>query len=281
MLAPMRSIGAFVLVILVIAVGCGPSSRPGVGGDDDGSGIDAPPPSTADAQEQNVGTTYVYAHSASTLYKVDPDTLAVSTVGGFGWPGVPDQMTDLAIDRNGQLIGISFGAVYRVDPMTAQTTMLSGTLSGQFNGLSFVPAAMLGQTGEDVLVATRNDDGAVFRVDPNTGDSTQIGNMGSQFQSSGDLVAIEGFGTVQTTLGAPWDVLSKLEPVTFKATPAPQSTGYGQIWGVAYWKGKVFGFTQLGQFVVIDPATGVGTVIQSNGPEWWGAAVTTIAPIFQ
>ncbi|HEU0036995.1 MAG TPA: hypothetical protein VFQ53_40570 [Kofleriaceae bacterium] len=268
--------GAFVL----LAIGCGPSSRPGNGGGDD-DGVDASPPAIDAPTGDNTGTTYVYAHSSSTLYKIDPDTLAVTMVGNFGWPNGFDQMTDLAIDRNGQLIGISFGSVYRVDPNTAQATLLSSNLSGEFNGLSFVPADMLGQTGDDILIATRNSDGNVFRIDPMTGAATQVGDMGSQFQSSGDLVAVEGFGTVQTTLGAPFDMLSKLAPITFHAMPAPQSTGFGQIWGVAYWKGKVFGFTQSGQFVTIDPQTGQGTVVQSNGPEWWGAAVTTIAPILQ
>jgi len=269
---------AIAIASVLFTVACGPTSRPN-SGDDDG-GPDASGPTVDADPNQNVGTTYVYAHSSSTLYKVDPDTYAVTMVGPFGWPGAADQMTDLAIDKTGQLIGISFGSVYRVDPMTAQTTLLSASLSGQFNGLSFVPADMLGLTGDDVLIATRNDDGVVFRIDPMTGASTQVGNMGS-FQSSGDLVAVAGFGTVQTTLGAPWDVLSKLAPISFNATPAPASTGYGQIWGVAFWKGKVFGFTQTGQFITIDPQTGTATLVQSGGPEWWGAAVTTIAPIIQ
>jgi hypothetical protein len=179
------------------------------------------------------------------------------------------------------MIGVSFGSVYQVDPMTAQTTRLSTGLTGEFNGLSFVPADMLGLTGDDVLIGTRNEDGVVSRIDPMTGQVTVVGNMGAQFQSSGDLVAIAGFGTVQTTLGAPWDMLSRLAPLTFQATPAPNSTGVGQIWGIAFWKGKVFGFTRNGQFVTIDPNTGLAQVVQSNGPEWWGAAVITTAPVIQ
>ena len=77
-------------------------------------------------------------------------------VGAFGWGSVGcDQMTDIAIDKNGVMIGISYSRVYRVDPTTAQTTLLSNSLDGTFNGLSFVPAAMLGQTGDDVLVGTQ------------------------------------------------------------------------------------------------------------------------------
>jgi hypothetical protein len=227
-------------------------------------------------------TTYVYAHTSSTLYKVDPDTLAISMIGNFGWPnGASDQMTDLAIDKNGVMIGVSFGSVYKVDPTTAQTTLLSSGLAGTFNGLSFVPASMLGMTGDDVLVGTRNDDGVVSRIDPMTGAVSQVGDMGSAFQSSGDLVAVDGFGTVQTTLGAPWDVLVRLAPNSFAATKIGNDTGFGQIWGLGFWKNKIFGFTRTGNFITIDPSTGVGTLVQSGGPEWWGAAVTTSAPVLQ
>jgi len=105
--------------------------------------------------------------------------------------------------------------------------------------------------------------------------------MGAPFQSSGDLVAIAGFGTVQTTPGASGDMLARLAPITFRATPSANPTGFGQIWGIAFWKGKVFGFTQLGQFVTIDPSTGLAQMVQSSGPEWWGAAVITTAPVIQ
>ena len=136
--------------------------------------------------------TFVYAHTASTLYRVDPDTLAITMVGNFRWSNGSDQMTDIAIDKTGLMIGVSFTAVYRIDPSTAQATRLSTGLSGTFNGLSFVPAEMLGQTGDDVLVGTRNSTTAmVFRIDPMTGQATAIGNMGA-FSSSGDLVAVTG-----------------------------------------------------------------------------------------
>jgi hypothetical protein len=274
--------GANVALMLSLAfAACGPSGR-SQSGDDTGN-----PPPDADMTPTGDGSTgeqvFVYAHSSSTLYKVDPDTLAVAMVGPFQWPAQvgSDQMTDLAINKDNVMVGISFGRVYRVDPTTAVTTLLSGTLAGDFNGLSFVPASMLGQTGDDVLVGTRNTDGVVFRIDPMTGAAQEVGNMGASYMSSGDLVAIAGFGTVQTTLGAPWDNLTKLAPSTFAGTAAPMPTGFGQIWGLAYWKGKVFGFTQAGQFITIDPTTGKGTLVQGNGPEWWGAAVTTLAPVIQ
>jgi hypothetical protein len=71
----------------------------------------------------------------------------------------------------------------------------------------------------------------------------------------------------------------RLAPQTFAATAVGSDIGYGEIWGVAYWKDKIFGFTSGGQFITIDPATGVGTLVQGNGPAWWGASVTTLAPV--
>jgi hypothetical protein len=242
----------------------------GNGGGDSGGTGDGPP----------AETTYVYAHTASTLYRVDPDTLAISLVGNFQWPGGSDQMTDIAIDKSGLMIGVSFDKVYRVDPSNAHATLLSASLDGTFNGLSFVPATMLGTTGDDVLVGTRGSDGVVMRIDAMTGSATQVGNMGAN-QSSGDLVAVDGFGIVQTTPGMTSDVLVTLAPNTFAATPIGTGTGFTSIWGVAYWKQKIFGFTANGEFITIDPTTGVGTLVQGNGPTWWGAAVTTVAPVVE
>jgi hypothetical protein len=241
----------------------------GNGGGDSGGTGDGPP----------AETTYVYAHTASTLYRVDPDTLAISLVGNFQWPGGSDQMTDIAIDKTGLMIGVSFDKVYRVDPSNAHATLLSASLDGTFNGLSFVPATMLGTTGDDVLVGTRGSDGVVMRIDAMTGSATQVGNMGA-YQSSGDLVAVEGFGTVQTVLGTSSDRLARLAMLTFNATPIGD-TGYGEIWGLAFWKNKIYGFTNSGQFVLIDPATGHATLVSTNGEAWWGAAVTTLAPVIQ
>ncbi|MEO6777233.1 MAG: hypothetical protein ABI467_30170 [Kofleriaceae bacterium] len=269
------------LALLVLCVACGPGGR----GDDDFGTGDA---STGGGDAAGIGSgsgsdeaVYVYAHTASTLYRVDPDTLAITPVGDFAWPSGTDTMTDLAIDKTGQMIGVSFTSVYRVDPTNAHATLLSPHLDGEFNGLSFVPADQLGQTGDDVLVGTRNSDGKVFRVDPMTGATTQVGDMGAAYASSGDLVAVAGFGTVQTVTGNGADRLARLAPQTFVATPIGTDTGFGEIWGVAYWKNKIYGFTNGGAFILIDPTTGAATLVSNTGIGWYGAAVTTLAPVIQ
>ncbi len=279
----MRTLGHFCVVLAMFAFACSPSGRePGGGGGGD-DGVDADPGGGGGGGGGDGGggpeVTFVYAHTASELYKVDPDTLAVTKVGNFTWSDGTDSMTDIAINKTGLMLGVSFTAVYRVDPATAAATRLSTGLSGTFNGLSFVPAAMLGMTGDDVLVGTRNADGVVFKIEPMTGHAMAIGNMGS-FSSSGDLVAVTNFGTAQTAdNGISNDRLVRLAPQSFAATAVGTDIGYADIWGVAFWKNKIFGFTASGQFVTIDPTTGAGTLVQSNGPAWWGAAVTTSAPV--
>src|SRR5215210_7033671 len=149
----MRNLG--IVVLGVAAIACGPSQRNGVGDDgaiDASVGTDADNP-TSDSTEQVM--TFVYAHTSSQLYRVDPDTLGVTLVGNFTFAGGgSDQITDLAIDKTGLMIGISFTSVYRIDPSNAACTRLSQDLTGTFNGLSFVPADQIGQTGADILVAT-------------------------------------------------------------------------------------------------------------------------------
>jgi hypothetical protein len=271
----MRNLG--ILLGAAVLSACGPPGHRNPGGGDDTNTIDAndiPPGDRTDPV-----MTFVYAHTSSQLYKVDPETLAVTLVGNFTFSGGSDQITDIAIDKTGMMIGISFTSVYRIDPSNAACTRLSQNITESFNGLSFVPASEIGQTGPDILVATRNTSGEVSRIDPATGNVSPIGNMGS-YSSSGDLVSVAGLGTMQTADGgASPDRLVKLAPSSFAASPVGTNIGYTDIWGVAYWKNKIFGFTEAGQFITIDPTTGVGTLVQGNGPHWWGAAVTTLAPV--
>jgi len=272
---------AIALALLVVAACGGPSGRGatdasggggGGGGDGGGGGGDG----------GNTGQTSIYAHTDTQLYRVDPDTYATTLVGSFGGQFIPfDTMTDIGIDKDGNLLGVSFTAVYKIDPASASCTLLSDSLARMFNGLSFVPASQIGMTGDDVLVGTETGDGNVYQVNPMTGATTQIGSMGGSYSSSGDVVSVDNFGTVQTVPGTTHDVLVRLAPNTFAATPIGTNTGFDMIWGLGFWKNKVFGFTNGGEIITIDPTTGVGTSVSTGGPGWYGAAVTTVAPVIQ
>ena len=276
----MRCVPALAACALALAA-CGPSAT-GTGDDDDSPGPDAAGDVDAGVDAPDTGgNAAVFAHSSSALFRVHPLTYAITPVGPFRWPSGADTMTDLAIDENGVMIGISYTRVYRVDPETAECTLLSSNLQGMFNGLSFVPSMhAFGIEGPDVLVGARNTDGKIFQIDPDTGAATQIGDMGAGYTSSGDIVAVTGFGMVATVpTGVGGDRLVRLAPTTFFATPIGNDTGFDRIWGVGFWGTRVFGFTERGVLTVIDSSTGAGTPVATDGEAWWGAAVTTAAPI--
>jgi hypothetical protein len=224
---------------------------------------------------------WVYSHSSNELFRVDPHTLEVTSVGLFGWPaGMENElMTDLAVDKEGHLTGVSFGAVYAVDADTAACTYLS-TLSRTFNGLSYVPASELGARGDDILVGTTLD-GSIWRVDPITGGSEEIGNFGGGYISSGDIVSVDGFGTVATVNlnnEEAIDLLARVDLLHGGTATIIGSTNMYDLWGVGFWGGKVYGFAATNEFVELDTTTGAATLIHDGTVNWWGAAVTTIAP---
>jgi len=222
---------------------------------------------------------FVYAHTSDKLYKVNPETLAVSLVGAFFKLGADMAtqipffgVTDIAVDHSGAIIGVTFNEVLRIDHDTAACTTLA-PLDGShpFNGLSWVT-----QGTSEVLLGTTTS-GTVSRIDPATGAVTNVGMFGQSLRSSGDLVSVTKFGTLVTvkTPTAQDDWLASLDPTTGQATLIG-AIGFRDILGIGFWKDRVFGFAQGGQFILIDPATGAGTMVsQMPGVAWWGAGVTT------
>lgn len=267
--------------LLVLTAACGPSANlggdGGIGADADPTSPDADPNRPDAAPPASLAA--VYAHSSTALYKVDPDDLNVTLVGSFMWPNGSDVMTDIAIDKDGLTIGISYGSVYRVNKETAECTFLASLEAGrEFNGLSFVPGIGPDPNGPERLVGA-NTDGEVYEINPVTGASTLVGSYGGGYGSSGDIVSVRGFGTVATiTTGIGTDQLATLDPNTFAATPIG-NTGFDDIWGVGFWENKIFGFTDNQRFVLIDAVTGLGSEVEIGDVKWWGAAVTTSAPV--
>jgi len=234
------------------------------GGDGDGD-PDGDPPPRRDG--------FVYAHSNRQLYRIATDTLEIEPVGSIRFSDGINQMTDLAIDREGRMIGISFREVYSVDPDTAEATLLA-TLDRAFNGLSFVPRGQ-GET----LVGTALD-GTVWEVNPETGVTTELGAFGNDIGSSGDVVGVFDLGTLATARRDDWssDHLVRVDPQTGVATDIAE-LGVTNVWGLGFWNDRLFGFAETGEFIVIDAVTGETELVENTGIAWWGAAVTTDAPV--
>ena len=276
---------ACAIPLVVLLAACVETTGPGE--------TDAPSALPADAADASPGSDSapvtdaaqvqrVYAHGPLALYEVNPETFAVRLIGPFVWPAeiFNDNMTDIALDSQSKMIGISFTRLYSVDPTTAVTTYLAD-IGTRFNGLTFVPIGVIPGTTTETLVAVTVG-GDLFRVDPMTGQTTLLGNYGPNIVSSGDLVSVTGLGTLATVVvpGVTGDWLARVDPASGMATLIGQ-TGFSAIWGVGFWGSKVYGFTSDRQFITIDVDTGQGTLVENGGVAWWGAGVTTTALVIQ
>jgi hypothetical protein len=191
------------------------------------------------------------------------------------------------------MVGITLDKLVSIDPQTGATTLirdLSQSARG-FTSLSYVPTDLGDPNGPERLVAA-NDQGLVFEIDPGTGDATPIGDYGTtaagKIRSSGDLIAVYGFGiyatvTIGDTLSDP-DYLARIDPATWQATPLGVGTTHDRIFGVGFWRGTIYGFVDTGSsgaLVGLDPNTGAATPIATGNVRWYGAGVTTDAPVVE
>ena len=281
----MRAVRILYLSIIGL-VACGPSNRDGQGGpdaasSDSSSGTDA----AGDGSK-------VYAHSGGTLFRIDTQNLGTIQIGNMTGLGT-QSLTDLAIDKADHMVGITLDKIYTIDATTGTVTLikdLSQSAKG-FTSLSFVPSDLNNSASDDILVSA-NDQGDVFQIDASAGTATKIGSYGTvalgKVISSGDLIGVRGLGIYATVdVGTETnDYLAKIDPTTWKATPIGAGTGFNNIFGLGFWAGKIYGFvddktTHTGKIITIDPNTGAGTEILSGAQEWYGAGVTTDAPIIE
>lgn len=278
----MRLVRFSVLALLVGA--CGPAHR-------DGGTVDAPEGMDATDAPPSLDMSRVYAHSGGTLYRLNALTLAVQQIGPMTGLGT-QSLTDLAVDKDDHMVGITLDKLYSIDATTGTVTLvkdLSQSANG-FTSLSYIPTDLNDPASPDILVSA-NDQGDVFKIDPATGTATKIGSYGStaagKVISSGDLIGVRGFGIYATVdVGTePHDYLAKIDPVTWKATPLGTGTGFDNIFGLGFWGGKIYGFVDIktspkgGKMIQIDPNTGAGIELSNGAVEWYGAGVSTSAPV--
>jgi hypothetical protein len=268
-------------------IACGPPSREGVNTDGGGSNQ---PDGGGSGSGGNLDTSKVYAHTSTTLYRIDTTTFQAQLIGTMTGLG-NEALTDIAIDKNDHMVGVTFTKLYSIDSTTGTVTLikaLASNVSG-LTSLSYVPVNLTDPSSDDMLV-TANDQGAVFKIDPATGAAVQLGSYGTsslgKVSSSGDIIGVRGLGIYATVnVGTQTnDYLAQIDPVTWKATILGTSTGFNNIFGLGYWAGKFYGFVDTGtagKVIQIDQNTGVGTMLDSGAERWYGAGVTTNAPILQ
>jgi hypothetical protein len=224
------------------------------------------------------GATVVFGHSADTLFRMDPTTRAVTTVGRFD---CATDVTDLAVDAASNAWASSFQGLVRVDLTTARCTFVArGTYP---NSLSFVPKGALDPNAE-ALVGYDGD--RYLRIDPQTGATREIGRLGGGYESSGDVVAVEGGGAFLTAKRAGCnDCLLQIDPKTGAMVQDYGPVGRADVFGLAFWGGRLYGFSDAGELFEIAVASGrvaIKPIAIPSAPaslQFWGAGSTTTAPV--
>jgi hypothetical protein len=296
MLAPrlgseLRLRGLFLLGLAAALLGCSASDNTD-GGGTGGSGAGASTTSSASGAGGGGGLDLgaggagqgggapveaeVFAHSASTLYRLDPITKMVTVVGPFSGC---DAVIDIAIDEDGVMFGTTFGGLYRIDRSTAACTFIAS--GGYPNSLSFVPKGTV-DPNEEALVGYVGD--TYTRIDKATGSMSNIGSLGGGYVSSVDVVSVIGGGTYLTVNGnGCGDCIVQVDPTTGALVSLIGPLNRASVFGLAFWGGSAYGFNDFGALFQIELSTGAATDIPMPdappGLSFWGAGSTTAAPL--
>jgi hypothetical protein len=212
--------------------------------------------------------------SANNLGTVDVSTGVggVTVIGNMG----ADVMTDIAFDASGNLFGISFTNLYRINTTTAAATLVGalGLASPGNNSLVF------GSNG--VLYAASVSTGHLYTVNTSTGLATDRGDIG--FFSSGDLAfnggALYMSSTSDRLIRIALDGSDNVVGVTDVG-----GLGFSNVFGLATGSdGVLYGVSGTTVFSV-NTATGAGTFVRdysgfvlgsANGTSFFTEAGATV-----
>jgi hypothetical protein len=295
----MARLGVFVCLLSAVAFGCsatdddsfsgsgGAGGATGAGGDGaSGGGVTIGSGGDATVSVGSGGSgggppeiAEVYGHSASELYKLDPITKAVTTVGQFS--GCPTAVIDIALDKDGFMVGTTFDGLYRIEKTTAQCSFIAS--GGYPNSLSYVPVGTLDPNTEALV----GYNGSVYvRIDTTTGAISNVGgSIGGGLISSGDVVSVKGGGTYLTVKGANCnDCIVEVDPATGALVQNLGPLPYIDVFGLAFWGGSAYGFAGDQLFEVTFAGSMVMTmpIPLPNAPPglaFYGAGSSTEAPL--
>jgi hypothetical protein len=205
-----------------------------------------------------VNTLYMCSfESSSKLYVVSYVNGAKTLVGSIG-----TQCTDLAF-AGAALHGVSFTRFFTVNPTTGAAT------SSKAHGFADLNALVAGSAAGTFYAAgsTNNSgQGANFvRINGATGLGTKVGRFGAGLTSSGDLAYLNGI--LYATVNKPGSLntwLAKINTTTGKATLVG-NIGRPNVWGLAVRNGIMYAATNDGKLLRLNPSTGIGILLGTNG----------------
>ena len=204
----------------------------------------------------------IYVHTSTELFKLDPFTTAPPLYVGEV-PGIVDFDTS----SDGSLFGISSSKLY----VFGDTNRTWSEVGIGFETDGFANGFAIDQSGTAYISAGFN----LYRINLYSGLEELIGDFGTSVQSSGDLVINKDnslFMTSRLRDSETTDRLVVLNPATGTPTIVGD-TGFDKIFGLAFAWGNLFGFTDQGEVLLIDPYTADTELLtQHPGYVFYGSA---------
>jgi hypothetical protein len=240
--------------------------------------VDTAPVDTAPVEPGLAKQNAIYPHTSGELFVWNATATPPTKVGDFDFPddGLDHTMTDMAIDYDGRLYGVTFGGLYRCMADTAKCNNLA-SFDEYFNGMTIVPEGTI-QAAKETIVAISNA-GGWYRVEVVGTQAvlTHQGDYGGGYSSAGDAYSIKGVGTwaaVNNGLGG--TLLVQVDPVTGGVIKELGTIPGENVYGLAGYSDKVFAFDSSGT-IYQGNTTGAASfqVFLETGYAWYGAAVST------
>ncbi|MBC7693763.1 MAG: cadherin-like domain-containing protein [Methylotenera sp.] len=224
---------------------------------------------TATINVRKAAVEVAYANSSDTLYHYDPVTHTNSRIGGFTIDGASaGSVYDIAITSTGLMYAIMGGTLYYVDASTAAMTLVTSTGFSKFGNIAGLTALSDGR-----IVLGGNGLGL---FDIATGELTTLIEPG-HYQTSGDVIALPDGNLYWSVFGnGGYNHLIRVDPATKAMTDVGALAG-GDIYGLGYANGHLYGFSGSGDVWTIDPATGHSVNAgHTPGAMWYGATTNPV-----
>lgn len=189
--------------------------------------------------------------SNSTLSTLDFNTGEVEDIGSTGF-----ELSDIAFLGN-DLYGVTLnGELISIDINSGDGTFAGSINSPNINALEGRGNVLYGATTT----------GKFLSIDPLTAEGSTIGILGHNASSSGDLIFDANNDFLYATLDVPGSVsdqLATIDPITAE-TRLIGETGFNSVWGLVLIRNQLIGLSTYGDFIIIDPNSGISTFIENT-----------------
>ena len=219
-------------------------------------------------------SSYTSLDRFTNLYNVIGDGMDVligeiNTVDG----DKPLLITDITLTTDNTLYGVSYENLYIIDVNTA----IASLVGGLGIGLDYVNALV--SDGDNLYGATIS--GNFLSINAIDGKATIIGEYGSGYKSSGDLVLSTNSNTLYASVSSPEftnDILVTVDPVTGNAVSIMPDvdTGFKQIYGLTFFNDELYGLgknlNDESVLIRLDTVTSKGEFVRFTEFTAFGAA---------